>query len=126
MMTPRRVVLSAPSDGTTIKGYSASDPCAHLDVIPPLRWQAATGAATYVLEFRNVTRNEVQRYTPIDTVKSLRLMLRAGNTYSWRVQGVNALGNPGSWSDARRILASAAPPSGAESCVVSSGAFELF
>lgn len=125
-MTPARVVLSSPSSGTTIRGYSSSDPCAQLDVIPPLRWQAATGAANYVLEFRNVTRNALRRFTSTDTAISPRLMLMAGNNYSWRVQGVNALGNPGPWSDARGISATAGTPSGATSCVQSATAYPLF
>lgn len=125
-MTPARVVLSSPSSGATIRGYSSSDPCAQLDVIPPLRWQTATGAASYVLEFRNVTRNAVRRFTSTDTAVSPRLMLMAGNNYSWRVQGVNALGNPGPFSNANGISATAGTSTGATSCVRGTAAYPLF
>lgn len=126
VMTPATVVLSSPSDGTSIRGYSSSAPCADLDVIPTLRWQAATGAASYVLEFRNVTRNAVRRFTSTNTAMSPRLMLLGGNNYSWRVQGVNAIGNPGAFSDARRISATAGTSTGDTSCVLGTAAYPQF
>jgi hypothetical protein len=127
IMTPAAVTLVSPQSGVRMRGYDANDPCATMDVIPPLRWQAVTGAERYVVELRNTTRNTVRRFNATTTQQnSTQLRLMAGNGYSWRVQGVNALGNAGAWSAANTIIVVAPTPSGGGTCTVSPTAYPIF
>lgn len=127
MARPGTVTLVSPAGGTQIRGHQASDPCAKVDVLPPFRWQAATNAARYELELRNVTRSRTRTFRNTGTSQySTRLMLIAGDSYSWRVRAVNGIGVAGSWSAARGIQAVAGAASGGTACVVGPGAYPTF
>jgi hypothetical protein len=107
--TPGGVSLAAPGDGVHIKGYQPGI-CAAVDPIPQFSWQAAAYATGYRLELTNDTEGRTRVYTATTTYRSiLYLVLRAGNSYHWRVQGINASGLPGPWSGTRGIVADAAP-----------------
>ena len=64
---------------------------------PKFSWQAAAGAAAYIVEYHNITRarTRTQRVSSTSTRPPARFV--EGNEYRWRVRGTNSTGD-GPWS----------------------------
>jgi hypothetical protein len=113
---PEAPVLTSPADGVEVRGIVEDPPgqCWDTDSVPELDWSPASGATTYTWEFRNVSKSKPPRTgTTANTSASLSIysgthvthvQLISGDTYRWRVRGLNSQGDAGAWSQERSIV----------------------
>lgn len=112
-VAPARVTLVAPANGYGLVGRPPQTGC-YTGIVgfPSFRWNAVDHATRYEMELRNVTQNKVKKFgsttTSVIVTRYTRYTPAAGNTYTWRVRGVNAIGMEGPWSDVRTMVAGTA------------------
>lgn len=82
---------------------------------PQFSWQAVKGASSYIIEFRNDTRNTVTT-RPVIGTKANGPPFREGNNYRWRVRATNSQGD-GPWSSYLSFTGVKGPS--AKNCAVS-------